>query len=87
LLMLHDAFLPGGALPPPEVVLGSLDGASGGGCRTWPIDRLREALKRWDSGACTPADTRNDAGPGQAKSEYSNIGLSGPFENKNDDTE
>ncbi|MCP5114447.1 MAG: uroporphyrinogen-III C-methyltransferase [bacterium] len=46
LLALHDAFLPGGALPPPEVALGSLGRRMiRGGCRTWSIDRLRSSLR------------------------------------------
>ncbi len=45
LLALHDSFLPGGVLPPPEVVLGALGRRMRrGGCRTWSIDRLRSAL-------------------------------------------
>jgi uroporphyrin-III C-methyltransferase len=46
LLALIDAFLPGGALPPPEVVLGSLGRRmSRGGCRSWSVDRLRGELE------------------------------------------
>ena len=46
LLALHDSFLPGGVLPPPEVVLGALGRRMRrGGCRTWSIDRLRRALE------------------------------------------
>jgi hypothetical protein len=46
-LVLHDAFVPAGALPPPEVVLGSLGRRMyRGGCRTWSIGRLREALEK-----------------------------------------
>ena len=45
LLVLHDNFLPGGALPPPEVVLGSLGRRMRrGGCRTWSAERLETAL-------------------------------------------
>ncbi len=45
LLALHDTFLPAGALPPPEVVLGSLGRRMHrGGCRTWSMDRLETAL-------------------------------------------
>lgn len=47
LLVLHDAFLPGGALPPPEVILGALGRRMArGGCRTWPIQRLELTLER-----------------------------------------
>jgi hypothetical protein len=47
LLVLHDAFLPGGALPPPEVILGALGRRMArGGCRTWPIQRLERTLER-----------------------------------------
>ena len=45
-LVLHDAFPPGGVLPP-EVVLGALGRHLT--CRpggNWPIDRLRAALER-----------------------------------------
>ena len=46
LLALHDSFLPGGALPPPEVVLGALGRRMRrGGCRTWSIGRLQAALE------------------------------------------
>jgi len=46
LLALHDTFLPGGALPPPEVVLGALGRRMRrGGCRTWSIDRLTATLE------------------------------------------
>jgi uroporphyrin-III C-methyltransferase len=46
ILAMHDAFLPASALPPPEVVLGALGRRMArGGCRTWSIDRLREALE------------------------------------------
>ena len=46
-LILHDAFLPVGVLPPPEVVLGGLGRRiSRGGCRTWSVERLTEALAR-----------------------------------------
>jgi len=46
LLALHDSFLPGGALPPPEVVLGSLGRRiRRGGCRTWTLERLGAALR------------------------------------------
>ncbi len=45
-LALHDAFLPVGALPPPEVALGSLGRRiTRGGCRTWSVGRLRQALE------------------------------------------
>lgn len=45
LLLLSDSFLPAGALPPPEVVLGALGRRmTRGGCRAWSIDRLRQAL-------------------------------------------
>ncbi len=45
LLVLHDTFLPGSVLPPPEVVLGSLARRMyRGGCRTWPLERLVGAL-------------------------------------------
>jgi uroporphyrin-III C-methyltransferase len=47
LLVLHDAFLPGGALPPPEVILGALGRRMArGGCRTWPVQRLERTLER-----------------------------------------
>jgi len=46
LLALHDAFLPASALPPPEVVLGSLGRRmKRGGCRTWAIESLNEVLR------------------------------------------
>jgi uroporphyrin-III C-methyltransferase len=46
ILVLHDAFLPAAVLPPPEVVLGTLARRiSRGGCRSWSISRLREALQ------------------------------------------
>ncbi len=45
-LALHDAFLPTGALPPPEVILGGLGRRmTRGGCRTWSIERLCDALQ------------------------------------------
>jgi uroporphyrin-III C-methyltransferase len=45
LLVLHDTFLPGSTLPPPEVVLGSLGRRMRrGGIRSWRLDRLRETL-------------------------------------------
>jgi uroporphyrin-III C-methyltransferase len=45
LLALHDSFLPPGALPPPEVVLGALGRhITRGTCRTWSVERLRGAL-------------------------------------------
>ncbi len=44
-LAFHDAFLPGGVLPPPEVVLGALGRhMTRGGCRSWSIDRIEAAL-------------------------------------------
>jgi uroporphyrin-III C-methyltransferase len=47
LLVLHDAFLPGGALPPPEVILGALGRRMArGGCRSWPVGRLERTLER-----------------------------------------
>ena len=46
LLVLHDAFLPGAALPPPEVLLGALGRRMArGGCRTWPVGRLQGELE------------------------------------------
>lgn len=46
LLVLHDAFLPASVLPPPEVLLAALGRhVSRGGCRTWSISRLEEALR------------------------------------------
>ena len=45
ILALHDAFLPAGALPPPEVVLGALGRRlDRGGCRNWSIGRLHDTL-------------------------------------------
>jgi uroporphyrin-III C-methyltransferase len=45
LLVLSDSFLPASLLPPPEVVLGALGRRiTRGGCRTWSIDRLQQAL-------------------------------------------
>jgi hypothetical protein len=45
LVALHDAFLPVSALPPVEVTLGTLARhVARGGCRTWTVERLREAL-------------------------------------------
>ena len=46
ILALHDAFLPFGVLPPPEVVLGRLGRRMArGGCRTWSTGRLNDALQ------------------------------------------
>lgn len=46
ILVLHDSFLPASILPPPEVVLGSLGRRiSRGGCRTWTVGRLHDALR------------------------------------------
>jgi uroporphyrin-III C-methyltransferase len=46
LLILHDAFLPGGTLPPPEVALSGLGRRiQRGTCRTWSVERLRDALE------------------------------------------
>ena len=46
LLVLHDAFLPASALPPPEVILGGLGRRiRRGGCRTWSVARLEESLR------------------------------------------
>jgi uroporphyrin-III C-methyltransferase len=45
-LVLHDAFLPASALPPPEVILGGLGRRiRRGGCRTWSVGRLEESLR------------------------------------------
>jgi uroporphyrin-III C-methyltransferase len=45
LLILHDRFLPGTLLPPPDLVLGALARrVARGGCRTWSTSRLTEAL-------------------------------------------
>jgi uroporphyrin-III C-methyltransferase len=45
LLVLHDSFLPDGALPPPEVLLATLGRhVTRGGCRTWSMARLSAAL-------------------------------------------
>jgi uroporphyrin-III C-methyltransferase len=62
LLVLHDAFLPVSVLPPPEVVLGALGRhITRGGCRTWSIARLQEALGALGCGdvasAALPAGT------------------------------
>ena len=55
LLALHDAFLPAGVLPPPEVVLGSLGRhINRGGCRTWTIERLLETLRALGFDAADP---------------------------------
>ena len=44
-VVLHDSFLPVSVLPPPEVVLGGLGRhVTRGGCRTWSIGRLTDAL-------------------------------------------
>jgi uroporphyrin-III C-methyltransferase len=44
-MVLHDAFLPDGALPPAEVVLATLARhVTRGGCRSWSITRLSAAL-------------------------------------------
>jgi len=46
LLVVHDAFLPGTVLPPPDLVLGALARhASRGGCRTWTTGRITDALR------------------------------------------
>jgi len=46
LLAVHDAFLPGTVLPPPDLVLGALARhAARGGCRTWTAGRLTDALR------------------------------------------
>jgi uroporphyrin-III C-methyltransferase len=46
ILALHDAFLPAGVLPPPEVVLGRLGRRMArGGCRAWSTGRLNDALQ------------------------------------------
>jgi uroporphyrin-III C-methyltransferase len=46
LLVLHDAFLPAGVLPPPEVLLAALGRhVRRGGCRTWSIARLEDTLR------------------------------------------
>lgn len=46
LLAVNDSFLPVGALPPPEIVLGSLGRRMArGGCRSWSVDRLRGELQ------------------------------------------
>jgi len=51
-LVLHDSFLPVSALPPPEVVLGALGRhMTRGGCRTWSIGRLTDALTALGFGA------------------------------------
>jgi len=45
LVVLHDAFLPISVLPPVEVALGTLARhATRGGCRTWSVPRLKDAL-------------------------------------------
>jgi len=45
LLVVHDAFLPGAVLPPPDLVLGALARhVARGGCRTWTTGRLTDAL-------------------------------------------
>lgn len=45
-LVLHDSFLPTGALPPPEVVLGTLARRTArGSCRGWSLERLRSTLE------------------------------------------
>ena len=46
-LALQDTFLPTGALPPPEVVLGALGRhISRGGCRHWSIQRVSSTLEK-----------------------------------------
>jgi hypothetical protein len=45
LVVLHDAFLPISVLPPVEVALGTLARhVTRGGCRTWSVPRLKDAL-------------------------------------------
>lgn len=45
LVVLHDAFLPISVLPPVEVSLGTLARhVTRGGCRTWSVPRLKDAL-------------------------------------------
>ncbi len=52
LLVLHDAFIPAGALPPPEVVLGALGRRlTRGGCANWSVGRLHDALDELGFGA------------------------------------
>ena len=47
LLAFHDAFLPAGVVPSPESSLGALvRRVTRGGCRDWPVERVREALTR-----------------------------------------
>jgi uroporphyrin-III C-methyltransferase len=46
LLVVHDGFLPGSALPPADLVLGALARhVASGGCRTWSTSRLTDALQ------------------------------------------
>ncbi len=54
LLALHDTFLPASALPPPEVLLGSLGRRmQRGGCRTWSLERLEGVLRELGFGEIT----------------------------------
>ena len=44
-LAFHDAFLPDGVLPAPEVILGALGRhMTRGGCRNWSVDRVEAVL-------------------------------------------
>jgi uroporphyrin-III C-methyltransferase len=71
LLVLHDGFLPRGALPPRETVLGTLGRrVVGRGCRAWTMSRLTQTLS--DLGFCSARAEAHGAGTLLVTAERSN---------------